>query len=74
MNFIEFNKDQLKFNDDQQDYSVEIPKNLKDIKVESVQIVNDDGSFSTADCNIEEDAVTITVSLDYPANLRINLE
>lgn len=72
MNFIEFNKEHLKFNEEQQEYTVEIPRKDMDQKIDSVQIVNDEGSLSDADCDIEEDYLTFTISILYPANLRVN--
>ena len=72
MNFIEFTKDHLTFNEEQQEYYVEIPKQEIGNSIESVQIVNEDGSFSDADCEIEEDQLTFTLSMEYPANLRVN--
>ncbi|WES98181.1 hypothetical protein P2W68_00890 [Chryseobacterium arthrosphaerae] len=73
MNFIEFNKEHLKFNEEQQEYTLEIPRKDMDQSITSVQIVNDEGSLSDADCDIEEDSLTFTISIDYPANLRVNL-
>ena len=74
MNFIEFNKEHLKFNEDQQEYNLEIPRKDDEQKIESVQVVNDDGSLSHADCDIEEDSLTFTLSIDFPANLRVNFQ
>lgn len=73
MNFIEFNKEHLKFNEEQQEYTLEIPRKDMDQSITSVQIVNDEGSLSDADCDIEEDSLTFTISIAYPANLRVNL-
>lgn len=72
MNFIEFTKEHLSFNEEQQEYWIEIPKEQIDTKIESVQIVNEDGSFSEADVEIGEDDLIYTVSLQFPANLRVN--
>lgn len=72
MNFIEFTKEHLSFNEEQQEYWIEIPKEQIDTKIESVQIVNEDGSFSEADVEIGEDDLTYTVSLQFPGNLRVN--
>lgn len=72
MNFIEFTKDHLKYNEEQQEYWIEIPKEEIGYKIESIQIVNDDGTFSEADGKITEDQLTFTISLQFPANLRIN--
>ncbi|MCX8524629.1 hypothetical protein OF897_11965 [Chryseobacterium formosus] len=72
MNSIEFTKEHLSFNEEQQEYWIEIPKEQIDTKIESVQIVNEDGSFSQADVEIREDDLTYTVSLEFPANLRVN--
>jgi len=72
MNFIEFTKQHLSFNGEQQEYWIEIPKDEVGYKIEHVQIVNDDGTFSEADCEITEDTLTFTLSLKFPANLRVN--
>lgn len=72
MNFIEFTKEHLSFNEEQQEYWIEIPKEQIDTKIESVQIVNEDGSFSQADVEIGEDDLIYTVSLQFPGNLRVN--
>jgi len=72
MNFIEFTKEQLSFNEEQLEYWIEIPKEEIGFKIEYVQIVNDDGTFSNADCEITEDVLTFTLSLQFPANLRVH--
>ncbi|MCX8530838.1 hypothetical protein [Chryseobacterium luquanense] len=48
MNFIEFTKEHLSFNEEQQKYWIDIPKEEIGFKINSVQIVNEDGTFSEA--------------------------
>lgn len=72
MNFIEFTKEHLSYNEESREHYIEIPKAEIGPNIESVQIINEDGYFTSADCDITENHSTFIISLPYPSNLRVN--
>lgn len=72
MNFIEFTKENWSFDVNEQQYWIKIPKLEINNHIKSLQVVNNDGSFSDADCEIQEELSVFIISFEYPVNLRVN--
>ena len=72
MQFIDFKKEHFSKNEETEDYFIEIPKEEIGFGDIEVQEKKDDGHYSKAEYNVEEDINKVTVKMKKPNDIRVN--
>ncbi|WP_294246291.1 hypothetical protein [uncultured Chryseobacterium sp.] len=71
MQFIDFTTDHLTYDETKKKYYVEIPSDQLGDGGIRVQQKQEDGSFAGLECDIEEDFDTVTITMNEPADFRV---
>ncbi|MCD9856694.1 hypothetical protein LUD75_18365 [Epilithonimonas sp. JDS] len=72
MQFIDFKKEHFSKSEETEDYFIEIPKEEIGFGDIEVQQKKDDGLYSKAEFNVEEDINKVTIKMKQPIDIRVN--
>jgi len=72
MQFIDFKKEHFSKSEETEDYFIEIPKEEIGFGDIEVQQKKDDGLYSKAEYNVEEDINKVTIKMKQPIDIRVN--
>lgn len=72
MQFIDFKKEHFSKSEETEDYFIEILKEEIGFGDIEVQEKKDDGLYSKAEFNVEEDINKVTIKMKQPIDIRVN--